>query len=71
MKNIIKSIRSARRNSEFFHMNRKIQFCARCGCDPCDCDWGTEECSEIVSSRRSNNENDSAKTKRIDLRSSN
>jgi len=24
-------------------MIRKYNFCPSCGCDPCDCGWGTEE----------------------------
>ena len=24
-------------------MNNKTNFCPSCGCDPCDCGWGTEE----------------------------
>ena len=24
-------------------MNNNTNFCPSCGCDPCDCGWGTEE----------------------------
>ena len=46
--------------------------CEVCKCDPCDCDWGHNECSEIViyEKSRSCRVTDRKKIKIVDKRSS-
>jgi hypothetical protein len=39
-------INNAERKNQFIELlknDQTVEFCSGCHCDPCDCDWGTNE----------------------------